>query len=187
MSYQNACPECGVEIARAAWKERGFLHARSRADGGPYYVTSCPECTAVAVLERPGDANATLTPLRRLARGSRVRAHAEAFLGAPRRPRSSTGPARAGAVAAGGAAPPRAAKGAAAAPTFPRALWPQLAVLGLQNGARPDAVKARFRQLVLQLHPDRLAGAGADAQRAAERELIRVTDAYRALLRAKAR
>ena len=43
-------------------------------------------------------------------------------------------------------------------------------ILGLPIGASPDAIRKRYRQLILRVHPDTLQGASARAQRAAASE-----------------
>lgn len=54
------------------------------------------------------------------------------------------------------------------------------AVLGLQPGAGRDAVRDRYRNLVRELHPDRMIARGVpeEARRLAEQRLATITSAY---------
>lgn len=62
------------------------------------------------------------------------------------------------------------------------------AVLGVDPGISDFELRARFRTLVRELHPDRMIGRGvpAEAQRLAEQRLAAVNDAY-ALIRSERR
>jgi len=59
------------------------------------------------------------------------------------------------------------------------------AVLGLAPGADADAVRARYRKLVRELHPDRMIARGVpeEARRMAEQRLATVTNAYAEIIR----
>lgn len=59
------------------------------------------------------------------------------------------------------------------------------AVLGLEPGATPDQVRRRYRQLVRDLHPDRMIARGLpeEATRLAEQRLASINDAYDTLKR----
>jgi curved DNA-binding protein CbpA len=58
-------------------------------------------------------------------------------------------------------------------------------VLGVRQGAGPDAVKAAWRRLARQHHPD-LTGDDPSASRIATRRMAEINDAYEALRRADA-
>lgn len=57
------------------------------------------------------------------------------------------------------------------------------AVLGLEPGATPEQIRSRYRQLVRDLHPDRMMARGlpGEATRLAEQRLASINDAYDSL------
>ncbi len=60
------------------------------------------------------------------------------------------------------------------------------AVLGLEPGAGMEQVKAAFRRLAVDVHPDLTGPVDEDAKRAAEEAFMRLEAAYQAILRQKA-
>jgi len=49
------CPICASRIPLDDFKEQGFLRARRRREGGPYYELTCSGCRSVLTLEQAED------------------------------------------------------------------------------------------------------------------------------------
>ena len=59
---------------------------------------------------------------------------------------------------------------------------PPHTILGVASGATRAELKARFRTLAMQLHPDKAASTTPEIQRLADQEFRKIKDAYETLL-----
>jgi DnaJ like chaperone protein len=71
------------------------------------------------------------------------------------------------------------ARGARA--TAPDRSTEALAVLGLERGASPEAIKQAWRKLSLDNHPDRVGHLGEEFRQLAEERMRRINGAYQTL------
>ena len=55
-------------------------------------------------------------------------------------------------------------------------------IFGLPQGASKDAIEARYKQLVKDYHPDRVAHLGEELRKVAHEKMVEVQGAYRVLM-----
>ncbi len=55
-------------------------------------------------------------------------------------------------------------------------------LLGVDRGASPDEIRAAYRRLVAQYHPDKVSHLGLEFQEMAHQKLIAIQQAYEALM-----
>jgi DnaJ-domain-containing protein 1 len=90
-----------------------------------------------------------------------------------------------GFLGTGGAGGPRVSSGKGARPTPPSTPAGPSAheVLGVQQGATPEEIRAAYQKLVQQYHPDRVDDLGPELREVAERRTKEINAAYNELKR----
>jgi preprotein translocase subunit Sec63 len=58
-------------------------------------------------------------------------------------------------------------------------------IMGLMPGTSPEELKATYRKLAVQFHPDVLQVLGPDRQRDAARAFIKIKEAYRKIVNSR--
>jgi len=56
------------------------------------------------------------------------------------------------------------------------------ALLGVNSGAGPDEIRAAYRRMVAQYHPDKVSHLGKEFQEMAHQKLIAIQQAYEVLM-----
>lgn len=197
-----ACWRCEAEVPFGRVEVEHVLHARTRAEGGPWRAWRCPACREENGALRGPSGGWLLHPLEgllpaglldrlRTARERRRLAAAETWWRANRdrveRFRRGLGVD----AAAGRTRTERPAPRAAAAASRPRPRAPgrapvprsgPRAVLGVPADATLDEIRRAWRRAAKRLHPDR-AARDAGSQDEAHRRFLEVRAAFEALVR----
>ncbi|MFH0945144.1 MAG: J domain-containing protein [Planctomycetota bacterium] len=171
---KGGCPGCFTPIGWERLSHEGIIRGRTAERGGPFFTIRCPAC-GLALRAVGGEGRVYCFFEERQPRGpSRWSSLCRALFGKPVPP----GAARAASEQTGESEEPR---GAGRRAPWGMRYEQRLALLGLPKDADMHQVKARYRSLVKECHPDLFHCATERERKEAELRFVCITTAYQEL------